>query len=132
MSGLPMNDDTVASMRPTRRRLLALGLAGAAAVWMGPKLGWVPGAEAAAPPAKPTGQAIVGLSQEPTVFNPLMLHIEVDEGVYFNLFSALWRVDPEGNFIPDLAAEIPTPGERRHLRRRPDLADQAARRRQVA
>ena len=37
-----------------------------------------------------------------------MLHIEVDEGVYFNLFSALWRVDPKGNFLPDLAAEIPT------------------------
>ena len=47
---------------------------------------------AAYPPGKPTGQVIIGLSQEPTVFHPLKLHIEVDEGVYFNLFSALWRV----------------------------------------
>src|SRR5690349_9810369 len=102
MSGCSDENATDSFLNPTRRQLLAFGLAGAAAAWMGPKLGWVPGAEAAGPPAKPTGQAIVGLSQEPTVFNPLMLHIEVDEAVYFNLFSGLWRVDPKGNFTPDL------------------------------
>ena len=37
-----------------------------------------------------------------------MLHIEVDEGVYFNLFSPLWGVDPDGNFMPQLATEVPT------------------------
>ncbi len=92
----------------TRRRLLA----GAAATGMlavpGPQFGWTERAFAAAPPAKPTGQAVIGLSQEPTVFNPLLVHIEVDEAVYFNLFSALWRVDPQGNLVPDLVAEIPT------------------------
>jgi peptide/nickel transport system substrate-binding protein len=51
---------------------------------------------------------VIGLSQEPTVFNPLLVHIEVDEAVYFNLFSALWRVDPKGVFVPDLVSEIPT------------------------
>ncbi|SDR63754.1 peptide/nickel transport system substrate-binding protein [Rhizobiales bacterium GAS113] len=91
---------------PSRRQLMALG-AGAMA-WFGPKPGWAPSAMAATPPAKPTGQVIVGLSQEPTVFHPLKVHIEVDEGVYFNLFSALWRVDPKGNFVPDLVAEIPS------------------------
>ena len=70
---------------------MATGAAGAAMAWLGPQLGWMARANAATPPAKPTGQAVIGLSQEPTVFNPLMLHIEVDEGVYFNLFSPLWR-----------------------------------------
>src|SRR5437899_1123444 len=51
-----------------------------------------PTAAAAAKP-KPSGQVIAGLSQEPTVFNPLMAHIEVDEGVHYNLFDPLWGVD---------------------------------------
>ncbi|HMG51074.1 MAG TPA: peptide ABC transporter substrate-binding protein [Inquilinus sp.] len=93
---------------PTRRSVLAAGLAAGTAVWLGPGQGWMKAARAAGPPAKPTGQVIVGLSQEPTVFNPLMLHIEVDEGVYLNLFSPLWQVDPKGSFIPDLVTEIPT------------------------
>ena len=95
-------------MRPTRRRLMATGAAGAAMAWLGPQIGWVSRAQAATPPSKPTGQAVIGFSQEPTVFNPLMLHIEVDEGVYFNLFSPLWRPGPDGNLIPDLVTEIPT------------------------
>src|SRR3954464_1224200 len=108
MSNCSDEDSKTTILNPTRRQLLAFGLAGAAAAWMGPELGWVTRAEAAGPPAKPTGQAIVGLSQEPTGFNPLMLHIEVDEAGYFNLFSGLWRVDPKGNFTPELAAEIPS------------------------
>ena len=95
-------------MRPSRRRLMTTMAAGGAAMWMGPKLGWVGQAQAATPPSKPAGQIVIGFSQEPTVFNPLMLHIEVDEGVYFNLFSALWRVDPDGSYVPDLVAEMPT------------------------
>jgi len=59
-------------------------------------------------PSKPTGQVIVGLSQEPVVFNPLMPGIEVDQGVWWNLFNPLWGVDPAGNFTPQLAAEVPT------------------------
>ena len=59
-------------------------------------------------PSKPTGQVIVGLSQEPTVFNPLMPAIEVDQGVWWNLFNPLWGVDPAGNFTPQLAAEVPS------------------------
>jgi peptide/nickel transport system substrate-binding protein len=60
------------------------------------------------PPAKRSGTIIAGISQEPTVFNPLLLHIEVDEGVYMNLFSPLWSVDPKGNFLPELVAEVPS------------------------
>src|SRR5207302_10929768 len=62
---------------------------------------------AAAAPQK-GGQVIVGLSQEPTVFNPLKPHIEVDRGVHMCLFDALWRMNPQGQFVPNLAAAIPT------------------------
>lgn len=92
----------------SRRRLMATGLAAGSLAYLGPRFGWLGAAGAQTPPSAPSGQAVIGLSQEPTVFHPLMLHIEVDEGLYFNLFSALWRVDPEGNFVPDLAAEIPS------------------------
>jgi len=95
-------------LNPSRRQLLALGASAGILTWLGPQRGWVDLANAATPPTKPTGQVIVGLSQEPTVFHPLLVHIEVDEAVYFNLFSALWRVDPKGAFQPDLVAEIPT------------------------
>jgi peptide/nickel transport system substrate-binding protein len=60
------------------------------------------------PPKAPKGQIIVGLSQEPTVFNPLMPRIEVDQGVWFALFNPLWRVEPDGSFTPDLAVEVPS------------------------
>jgi peptide/nickel transport system substrate-binding protein len=102
------HDRHTARTGPSRRQLLAAGTAAGALAWLGPSFGWAEGALAATPPTKPTGQVVVGLSQEPTVFNPLLVHIEVDEAVYFNLFSALWRVDPKGNFVPDLVAEIPT------------------------
>jgi peptide/nickel transport system substrate-binding protein len=86
----------------SRRHLLQLGLMAGAATLVRPN-----GAQAA-PPAKPTGQVIVGFSQEPTNFHPLMLNIEVDQGVHWSVFSPLWGVDPKGNFIPQLAAEVPT------------------------
>ncbi len=59
-------------------------------------------------PAKKGGQVVIGLSQEPTVMDPLRPHIEVDEGVYMALYSPLWVVDPQGNLLPQLAAEVPT------------------------
>ncbi|MCA2411280.1 peptide ABC transporter substrate-binding protein [Rhizobium leguminosarum] len=62
----------------------------------------------AAPPSKPTGQLIVGFSQEPTVFNPHKLHLEVDEGIQFALFDTLFVVNAEGIFEPSLAVEVPT------------------------
>src|SRR5579884_4001579 len=58
--------------------------------------------------AAPSGQVIVGLSQEPTVFNPLMPGIEVDQGVQWNLYSPLWGVDQNGDFFPVLAKEVPS------------------------
>lgn len=90
----------------SRRRTLQLMAFGAAGLAM-PALG-VRGARAQQPPSEPTGQIILGFSQEPTVFNPHLLHIEVDEGVYYAIFDPLFGVDEEGQFFPVLATEVPT------------------------
>jgi peptide/nickel transport system substrate-binding protein len=89
-------------------RLLAAGAAGLAAPNL---LGRPAAAQGTAAPAArraPAGRVIVGLSQEPTVFNPLMVKIEVDDGVHFALFDALFRVDPQGVIQPNLATEVPS------------------------
>lgn len=52
-------------------------------------------------------QVIVGFSQEPTVFNPLMAGFGVNHGVWWNVFSPLWGVDPAGALFPVLAREVP-------------------------
>ncbi|MCW8085607.1 peptide ABC transporter substrate-binding protein [Sabulicella glaciei] len=86
--------------RTDRRAVLGLGAAAALA----PRVGRAQ----PRPPERPRGQVVVGLSQEPTVFNPLMPGIEVDQGVWWNLFSPLWFTDPEGNLVADLAQDVPT------------------------
>lgn len=58
--------------------------------------------------ADATGQLVLAFSQEPTVFNPLMPHIEVDEGLYYAVYDTLFDFDPDGEFFPILAAEVPT------------------------
>jgi len=60
------------------------------------------------PSAKRSGEIVVGLSQEPTVFNPLMAHMETDDGVHFSMFDPLVRMDPEGIIQPNLAIEVPS------------------------
>ena len=93
-------------LNPSRRGLFAIG--GGAAALLGSGRAGAQTGPRTRPPEKPRGQVIVGLSQEPTVFHPLMPGIEVDQGVWWNLFSPLWFIDPDGNFVPDLAAEVPT------------------------
>lgn len=88
-----------------RKALAMLGLTGAAGALL-PNL--LVGPAFAARPDAATGQIVVGISQEPTVFNPLMPRIEVDDGVHLSLFDALVRISPEGEFISALAAEVPT------------------------
>ncbi|PTE23382.1 ABC transporter substrate-binding protein [Cereibacter changlensis JA139] len=89
---------------PTRRQaLLLMGAAGVTTLV--PSLS---GLGAARAQETPSGQIVVGFSQEPTVFNPHLLHIEVDEGVHYAVFDPLFDVDPEGNFYPLLATEVPT------------------------
>ncbi|MBZ4021552.1 ABC transporter substrate-binding protein [Rhodobacter sp. TJ_12] len=85
---------------PSRRGFLGMTLAGAAGLSFGamPRLAQ----------AQATGQVIVGISQEPTVFNPHLLHIEVDEGVHWAVFDPLFAVEPDGTFSPRLVTEVPT------------------------
>jgi peptide/nickel transport system substrate-binding protein len=54
------------------------------------------------------GQLIVGLSQEPTLFNPVLSNLEVDRGVQFALFDSLFRIDENAQFVPNLATEVPS------------------------
>jgi peptide/nickel transport system substrate-binding protein len=86
----------------SRRHVLAWFGASGAAIALGPLAGH------AAPAMKKGGQVVVGLTQEPTSFNPLRPHIEVDRGVHFGIFDSLWRVDDTGQLVPNLAAEVPT------------------------
>ncbi|MBT9384297.1 peptide ABC transporter substrate-binding protein [Pseudooceanicola sp. CBS1P-1] len=86
-------------------RRQAISLLGAAGV-MAPAM--IGRDKAFAANADPSGQLTLAFSQEPTVFNPLMPHIEVDEGVYYAVFDPLFDFDPDGNFFPILVAEVPT------------------------
>lgn len=95
-----------ASTTTRRQALKMMALTGVAGIFAPNLLGRP--AFADTPPSKPTGRIVIGFSQEPTVFNPLMPRIEVDDGVHFSLFDALFRIDPEGRFQPALAAEVPT------------------------
>ncbi len=102
-----MADDHFTSwIRPSRRRVLSLMGASAAGLVVPGFLG--KGSAFAAPPSKPTGQVILAFSQEPTVFNPHMPHIEVDEGIHFAIFDPLFIVDEKGEFQPSLATEVPS------------------------
>jgi peptide/nickel transport system substrate-binding protein len=66
------------------------------------------GAKSAMAKGTPGGQIVLAFSQEPTVFNPHLLHIEVDEGIYFAIFDPLFGVNEKGEFFPGLAAEVPS------------------------
>ncbi|WP_064713474.1 peptide ABC transporter substrate-binding protein [Rhizobium bangladeshense] len=92
----------------TRRRFLSMGAAAGALVFCDASGNWVSAAFAATAPTSPTGQIVLGLSQEPTIFMPLIPHADVDNAVYFNLFSPLWSVDEKGAFQPELVSEVPT------------------------
>lgn len=89
-----------------RKALMMMGGAAGAAGLMGPMA--IGRDRAFAANADASGQLVLAFSQEPTVFNPLMPHIEVDEGVYYAVFDTLFDFDPTGEFFANLAAEVPT------------------------
>lgn len=101
-----MNKNSTETSGYSRRSALRLMMAGGAVGLMAPNLLGQP-AFAQTPPAAPTGRMIVGISQEPTVCHPLMAHIETDDGVIFSVFDALFRVNPDGMIVPNLAVEVP-------------------------
>ncbi|WP_105439331.1 peptide ABC transporter substrate-binding protein [Neorhizobium sp. T25_13] len=102
-----MTKDLTTKSTYSRRDALRLMAAGSVASFVAPNLLGKP-AYAQTPPTTPSGRVVVGLSQEPTVFNPLMAHIEVDDAVHFSVFDALFRIDPKGVLQPNLAAEVPS------------------------
>jgi peptide/nickel transport system substrate-binding protein len=102
-----MTESSKSKSNYSRRDALRMLAIGGAAGLLAPNLLGKP-AFAQTPPSSPAGRVVVGLSQEPTVFNPLMVHIEVDDGVNFSMFDALFRIDPKGVIQPNLAVEVPT------------------------
>src|SRR2546429_7572487 len=92
--------------RLSRRELLGMRDGAGADAAVHARVGAEGGRGGEAP--KRGGQVVVGLSQEPTVFNPLRPHIEVDRGVHFGIFDSLWRTDERAQFIPNLAVEVPS------------------------
>jgi peptide/nickel transport system substrate-binding protein len=92
-------------LNPTRRQALAMAIVGATGVML--PLGRS-SQSFAAMKAPASGQVVIGLSQEPTVFNPHMPHIEVDEGIHWNVFDPLFGISPSGEFVPALAVAVPT------------------------
>ena len=92
---------------PSRRDALRVMAAGTAGGLFAANLLGQP-AHGQTKPAAPKGRIVVGVTQEPTVFNPLMPHLEVDDSVAFSVFDALFRIDPKGVIVPNLATEVPT------------------------
>ncbi len=95
-------EDRMASRGVTRRGVLGSGVAAAAMLNLRPNIA------KASPSDKPSGQVIISFTQEATVFNPLLPHIEVDQGVHWNIFSPLWLPNAKGEFVPELGTEVPT------------------------
>lgn len=58
--------------------------------------------------APASGQIVIGMSQEPVNFNPLMPHVETDEGVHHAVFDKLFAIDEAGFISPSLALEVPS------------------------
>ncbi|AOO80220.1 peptide ABC transporter substrate-binding protein [Bosea vaviloviae] len=90
------------------RRALLFGASVLAALPWGAGSQAQPAPKPTKPPSAPKGQAVIGYSQEITVLHPLMPANEVDQGVWWNLFSPLWALDQAGKFVPVLAKEVPT------------------------
>ncbi|MCC7274202.1 MAG: peptide ABC transporter substrate-binding protein [Alphaproteobacteria bacterium] len=103
-----MRDDDPSGLLLPRRRFLQMTALGAAAAALPTGLARAQAVPPPPPRGTRKGQIVIGLSQEPTVFNPLRARIEVDDGVHLNLFSPLWSLDTKGNLVPQLAVEIPT------------------------
>ena len=59
--------------------------------------------------AAAAGQCVLGVTQEAVNFNPLLyVNTGVETSVEYIVFDNLWKIDPAGKFVPNLATEIPT------------------------
>jgi peptide/nickel transport system substrate-binding protein len=108
--------DLLRQGRLTRRefiqRAMVLGMSfGAATVAAQFQTPFAPRPAAAAPVRAATGggQVIVGTTQELVNFNPLLfVNVGPEAFVVMSVFDTLWKLNDKGEFVPDLAAEIPT------------------------
>ena len=67
------------------------------------------GAPAVLRAAENKDRVIIGMTQEPVQFNPLLYVNSGTENVpEACMFDALWDMDDQGQFIPNLAVEVPT------------------------
>ena len=55
------------------------------------------------------GELIIGSIQEPDSLNPWLTGLTVGMEVESMIYESLTRVDPAGNHVPTLAAEVPSP-----------------------
>ena len=93
----------------SRRKALTYLVVGAASAALPPMFSFGEAfAAAVATPTMRKGQMVIGFSQEPTVLNPHLPHIEVDEGIHFSIFDPLFAINDKGDFTPSLAKEVPT------------------------
>jgi peptide/nickel transport system substrate-binding protein len=59
--------------------------------------------------AAPAGVVIDAFTQEAVNFNPLLyINTGVETAVEYSVFDALWKIDPQGQLVPNLATEIPS------------------------
>ena len=59
--------------------------------------------------AASAGQCVFGVTQEAVNFNPLLyVNTGVESSVEYIVFDALWKIDPSGAFVANLAAEVPS------------------------
>ncbi|MGH2531672.1 MAG: ABC transporter substrate-binding protein [Thermomicrobiales bacterium] len=91
----------------SRRRALQLAPALAGIVALGPLGRGAARAQDETP--APGGTLIIGSIQEPDNLNPWLTATTVGYEVVNFVYEPLTRVDPDGNHIPVLAAEVPSP-----------------------
>ncbi len=55
------------------------------------------------------GELVDAFTQEAVNFNPLLyVNTGCETAVEYSVFDAMWKIDPKGDFLPNLAVEIPT------------------------
>jgi peptide/nickel transport system substrate-binding protein len=91
--------------REALRRAAAIGVGAAALPTLPTRLVPLPSALA----QEGGGELIVGLSQEPVNYNPILYANTGPETLpEVLMFDSLMKITPEGEFIPNLATEVPT------------------------
>ena len=76
---------------------------------------------------------IVGMTQEPVNFNPLLyVNSGTEEVPEACMFDALWDINEKGEFVPNLAVKVPTLENGGYLPGRQSMEDRAQKRHQVA